>query len=105
MDAFEIDALITACRQSGRRYLEFTLTPSMSAGMFMLPADAVDDHQPHTCDELYHVVRGRGVLQVQGEDREVTEGSVVFVAAGVEHHFHAITEELAMLVFFGGEVV
>ncbi len=76
----------------------------MSAGVFILLAGAVDDHQPHARDELYHVVKGRGVLQVQGVDRSVAEGSVVFVPAGVEHHFHTITEELTMLVFFGGEI-
>jgi mannose-6-phosphate isomerase-like protein (cupin superfamily) len=104
MDAFEIDALIAACRTSGRRYLEFVEAPSLSAGIFILPAGAVDDHSPHARDELYHVVRGRGILKLRDEDREVREGSVVFVPARVEHHFHSIAQELVMLVFFGGEV-
>jgi quercetin dioxygenase-like cupin family protein len=30
----------------------------------------------------------------------VSEGSVVFVAAEVEHRFHSITEDLVVLVFF-----
>jgi quercetin dioxygenase-like cupin family protein len=34
------------------------------------------------------------------EDREVAAGSVIFVAAEVEHRFHDISEELAVLVFF-----
>ena len=34
------------------------------------------------------------------EDREVSAGSVLFVAAEVEHRFYDITEELAVLVFF-----
>jgi len=74
----------------------------MSAGVFILPAGAVDDHQPHARDELYCVVQGRGVLQVQGEDREVRPGSSMFVPARVEHHFHSIAEELVLLVVFGG---
>ena len=104
MVAFEIEELNATCRASGSRYHEFVQLPTMSAGVFILPAGAVDDHQPHARDELYHVVSGRGVLQVQGVDRDVGEGSVVFVAAGVEHHFHTITDELSMLVFFGGEI-
>src|SRR5687767_5820377 len=102
MHSFEIDALIDATPGSGRRYREFVQRPGMSAGIFILPAGAVDDHTPHERDELYYVVRGRGVLQVEGEDREVVPGSTVFVAAGVVHHFHSISEELVMLVFFGG---
>jgi quercetin dioxygenase-like cupin family protein len=102
MDTFEIERLIAQCRQSGGRYHEFVQRPTMSAGVFILPAGAVDDHQPHARDELYYVVRGHGILQVQGEDREVAAGSTMFVAAGVVHHFHSIVEELTMLVFFGG---
>ena len=30
----------------------------------------------------------------------MSEGSVVFVAAGVEHRFHDIAEDLAVLVVF-----
>jgi len=104
MDAFEIDDLIRRCRESGRRYLEFVQVPALSAGVFILPAGAVDDHQPHARDELYFVVQGRGVLQVQGGDREVHPGSSMFVPAMIEHHFHSIAEELVMLVIFGGEV-
>lgn len=104
MDAWEIGALIAANDGDTRRYREFVQRPSMSAGIFILPAGASDNHAPHDRDELYHVIRGRGTLQVAGEDRAVTAGSTMFVAAGVEHHFHSITEELVMLVFFGGEI-
>jgi hypothetical protein len=45
------------------------------------------------------VVRGRARFKAEGDDREVSAGSVIFVAAEVEHHFHAIEEELALLVF------
>jgi quercetin dioxygenase-like cupin family protein len=37
---------------------------------------------------------------VGGEDQAVGEGTVIFVAAGVEHRFHDIAEELVVLVFF-----
>ena len=33
-------------------------------------------------------------------DRNVQAGSVVFAAKKVEHRFHAIEEELTLLVFF-----
>ncbi len=49
---------------------------------------------------MYYVVRGRGRFQAGDEDREVSAGSVLFVAAEVEHHFYDIAEELAVLVFF-----
>ncbi len=100
MEAFELDDLSAARQQAGRLYLEFLRVPALSMGLYELPAQGVDPQQPHTEDEVYYVVRGAGQIRVGDEDRAVRAGSVVFVAAGVDHRFHSITEDLAILVFF-----
>lgn len=87
-------------RQSIKLYLEFLRVPALSAGLYVLPAGATDPQSPHKEDELYYVVRGRARMKVGPEDQAVTQGSVIFVAAGVEHRFYDITEELSVLVFF-----
>jgi mannose-6-phosphate isomerase-like protein (cupin superfamily) len=87
-------------RQRGKAYAEFLRVPSMSLGCYVLAAGAEDRQRPHHEDEIYYVVRGRARFQAGDEDREVSAGSVLFVAAEVEHHFHDIQEELAALVFF-----
>jgi quercetin dioxygenase-like cupin family protein len=86
--------------QSGKLYREFLRVPSMSAGLYVLAAGASDSQRPHHEDEMYYVVRGKARFKVGDEDREVSAGSVLFVAAEVEHRFHDIAEELATLVFF-----
>lgn len=86
--------------QAGKRYLEFLRLPAMSAGLYVLPAGATDMQSPHNEDELYYVIRGRGRMRAGDDDRAVQEGSVILVLAGVQHKFHSIEEELAMLVFF-----
>ena len=86
--------------QSGKLYREFLRVPAMSAGLYVLPVGAADPQRPHHEDEMYYVVRGHAHFLAAGEDREVSSGSVLFVAAEVEHHFHDISEELAVLVFF-----
>lgn len=86
--------------QSGKLYHEFLRVPSMSAGLYVLAAGATDLQQPHREDEIYYVIRGRGRFRAGDEDREISAGSVLFVAAEVEHRFHDVTEELALLVFF-----
>jgi len=86
--------------QAGRLYLEFLRIPEMSAGLYVLPAGSTDPQSPHKQDELYFVVRGRARMQVGSADQAVTQGSVIFVAAGVEHRFYDISEELTVLVFF-----
>jgi mannose-6-phosphate isomerase-like protein (cupin superfamily) len=100
MNTFEVSNLIKERQQSGRSYLEFLRVPSMSLGIYALPAGAVDTQQPHTEDEVYYVVSGRGQIRVREADRAVQAGSVVFVEAGVKHYFHSITEDLTILVFF-----
>ncbi len=100
MNAFEITVLIEQQRQSEQSYLEFLRVPSLSMGLYVLPAGAVDTQQPHTEDEVYYVVSGRGQIRVREEDRPVQTGSTVFVGAGEKHYFHTIAEDLTILVFF-----
>ncbi|HEY1264378.1 MAG TPA: cupin domain-containing protein, partial [Terriglobales bacterium] len=69
-------------------------------GVYALAAGALDPQSPHREDELYYVVRGRARMKAGNQDQNVTAGSVIFVAAGVEHRFHTIEEELMVLVFF-----
>jgi quercetin dioxygenase-like cupin family protein len=85
---------------AGKRYMEFLRVPAMSAGLYVLAAGSVDPQQPHHEDEMYYVVRGRARFQAGDEDRDVSAGSVIYVAAQVEHRFYDIEEELAVLVFF-----
>jgi len=95
-----IDQLDLQRRQGGTAYGEFLRVPSMSAGLYVLAAGAEDTQRPHHEDEMYYVVRGRARFRAGEEDREISAGSVLFVAAEVEHRFYGIQEELAALVFF-----
>ena len=87
-------------QQSGKPYLEFLRVPAMSAGAYVLSTGSTDPQSPHKEDEMYYVVRGRARMLAGSEEQAVSEGSIIFVAAGVEHRFFDITEELVVLVFF-----
>lgn len=100
MEAFEIGSLQAELESAQRRYLEFLRVPSMSLGIYRLPAGATDEQQPHTEDEVYYVLSGRASVLVGEEEREVEAGHLIFVGAGVVHRFHSIKEELTLLVFF-----
>jgi len=86
--------------QSGKRYLEFLRVPAMSAGIYVLPAGGADPQSPHKEDEMYYVIRGKARMRAGSKDQAVGEGSVIFIAAGVEHCFYDITEETTVLVVF-----
>lgn len=101
MDAGELDEVEAARVTAGRPYEEFLRVPDLSAGLYVLEAGATDPQSPHTEDELYYIVRGRGRVTVGDEVRDVIPGSLVFVGARVPHRFHDIAERLEVLVVFG----
>ena len=101
MDAFELVDVAAEREAVGQPYLEFITVPDLSVGLYVLAAGQPDLQRPHTEDEVYYVVSGRGRVTVGEDVRDVQPGSIVFVAATVPHRFHDITEDLTLLVAFG----
>jgi quercetin dioxygenase-like cupin family protein len=85
---------------SGRLYHEFLRVPALSAGLYVLPAGGADPQRPHTEDEVYVVLRGRAMFSLCGVDRAIGTGDTIYVAAGAEHRFHTIDEDLELIVVF-----
>lgn len=100
-EAFEVAELLARRAATGRAYLEFLRVPHLSAGLYVLPPGARDGQAPHTEDELYLVLSGKGQLRVGELSTPVGPGSVCFVQANAPHLFHSVTEELRLLVVFG----
>lgn len=100
MHAFDLEALRERRQAAGRLYLEFLSVPALSLGLYALPAGGTDPQTPHTEDEVYYVASGRATITVGNEEQAVRPGSLVYVAAGVPHRFHSITENLTVLAFF-----
>ena len=90
-----------AHKNAGKPYHEFIRHPSMSVGLYVLPANSQDTQNPHNEDEVYYVVAGKGQFWVDGVgDMPAFSGDTLFVPAHVAHRFHTIEEELRLLVFF-----
>jgi mannose-6-phosphate isomerase-like protein (cupin superfamily) len=102
MDAnfFETAQLIDEQDRAKQNYLEFLRVPSLSAGLYTLPAGSIDMQEPHTEDEVYFVISGRASFQAGSEERSVQPGSILYVKARIEHRFHSISEDLRVLVIF-----
>jgi quercetin dioxygenase-like cupin family protein len=101
-DAFELRDLLAGLDPDHHDFAEFFRAPSgaLSLTVARWSAGSSDDQQPHTEDEVYYVSAGRAVLGIGGETVPVGPGSVAFVAAGVEHRFGEISEDLEVLVFW-----
>lgn len=100
MQAFELAPLLSQRESSNKLYLEFLKVPDLSMGIYVLPAGGTDPQSPHTEDEVYYVLSGKGKILVADESRDVQAGSIVYVAKNIAHRFHSIEEELTLLVFF-----
>ena len=51
---------------------------------------------PHAQDEIYFIIRGRGVLIHESKRDPFESGDILFVAAGTEHQFEDTTDDLAL---------
>jgi mannose-6-phosphate isomerase-like protein (cupin superfamily) len=100
MEIHELPAVAAARARNGEPWLEFIRHPALSVGLYVLEPGEPDRQSPHTEDEIYHVVEGRGQITVGDDVQAVRRGSVVYVATAVPHHFHDITERLTLLVVF-----
>ena len=61
-----------------------------------------DPQGPHTQDEIYIVIAGRGTFAKGGERRPFGPGDLIFVEAGAEHRFEDFTPDFATWVVFWG---
>jgi mannose-6-phosphate isomerase-like protein (cupin superfamily) len=99
VDAFEVAAVRQRLAEAGGGYEVVHESAGLELGVYVLVAPEPDRQQPHEDDEIYFVLEGTGVLQVEGEEVPVREGSAAFVEAGADHRFTAY-EHLSVLVIF-----
>lgn len=88
-------------RATGEPWLEFQRSPDLSSGLYVIRAGEPDLQEPHTEDEVYVVISGRGRFVTPSLAVDVSAGTVLFVPAHEEHRFTDVTEELQLLVVFG----
>ena len=99
MHAFEVSAVKVRLREAGGGYEIVHESAGLGLGVYVLVAPEPDRQQPHEDDEVYIVLEGSGILEVEGDQVPVKEGIAVFVEAGADHRFTAY-EHLALLVIF-----
>src|SRR5205809_4443993 len=99
MHAFEVAAVKERLKEAGGGYEIVHESAGPEFGVYVLVAPEPDRQQPHEDDEVYLVLEGSGMLEVEDEQVPVKEGSALFVEAGADHRFSAY-EHLCVLVIF-----
>jgi mannose-6-phosphate isomerase-like protein (cupin superfamily) len=82
-------------------YVEQLRTADLSVGTYSIAVGGFDRQSPHTEDEVYVVTSGHATFVDDSGRREVGPSDVLFVGAGVAHHFEDVTADLALVVVFG----
>jgi len=96
---FDLDDAKQRLAAAGGGYEIVHESPGLELGVYVLVAPEPDRQQPHADDEVYVVLEGNGVLDVEKERVDLRAGHAVFVPAGAEHRFSAY-EHLVVLVIF-----
>ena len=96
---FGVEAAKLRLQAAGGGYEVVHRSPGLELGVYVLVAPEADKQQPHADDEVYVVLEGSGVLEVEGVEHPIGEGESIFVAAGADHRFTAY-EQLSLLVVF-----
>ena len=99
LEALDIEATRQRLEAAGGGYEIVHESPGLEIGVYVLVAPEPDRQQPHVDDEVYVVLDGRGVLEIEGDTVELTQGKAAFVPAQADHRFTGY-EGLSVLVVF-----
>jgi len=64
----------------------------------MVPPGNILDEHVDAVEEIYYILRGGGIMKVGGEEREVTEGDAIWIAAGSSHAFENNTPRVTEIL-------
>ena len=98
-EAFDVEDVKRRLGEAGGGYEVVHDSPGLEIGVYVLVAPEPDKQQPHKDDEVYVVLEGSGMLEVEQAKIELREGHALFVPAGAEHRFVGY-ERLSVLVIF-----
>jgi mannose-6-phosphate isomerase-like protein (cupin superfamily) len=101
VQGFDVSAAATRLREAGGGYEVVHESPGLEIGVYVLVAPEPDRQTPHAYDEVYVVLEGSAVIEVDGETRSIAQADAVFVAARAEHRFSGY-EAVSLLVIFNG---
>ena len=61
------------------------------------PGGATERHYHKISEEFYFILAGHGIMEIDGEEREVSVGDGILIPAGAWHQITASDDELSLL--------
>jgi len=102
-EVISIDKVIHDLDRSNNYFLNIFSSKGLEAGILRLKEGDKDIQAPHSIDEIYFVVEGKGSLEIEGEINAVKSGDFIFVPANSHHKFtlDSSSKSLLVIYFFG----
>lgn len=87
-------------QESGQRFIELFRKGDASIELYA-PKD-LDLQTPHLQDEVYVIISGTGIFNLEGERCPFKPNDLIYVPAGKEHRFENFTKDFQTWVLFFG---
>jgi mannose-6-phosphate isomerase-like protein (cupin superfamily) len=97
---FELQDLVKQLDKEENYFIDFLKIRHLEAGIIVLHPGEEDIQEPHSADELYCVIEGSGLIELDKSKKPVKRGSIIFVPAGLRHKFCGNKEDLVVLYMF-----
>ncbi|MFO7968196.1 MAG: cupin domain-containing protein [Archaeoglobaceae archaeon] len=98
LDRNEIEAFIT---KDGSEIREYYHSENVSlAEASLKPGQSAEYHLHQKAVEIYYILEGEGLMEIEGEDRMVTRDQTVLIPPGSKHRIKNIGDgQLRLLCF------
>ena len=92
----QLNDILSELENNDGYFRDFINTEHIQAGILRLHVNDVDTQEPHPVDEVYFVIRGDGMIELNGKDYPIKEGTSIYVPAGTEHRFQSSSQYLVV---------
>lgn len=100
VEIFKLSEILSKLDNINSYFLTLLSSNSTSIGIIRLKRGEKDNQQPHITDELYYVIEGSGLIEIDGEDHVIEQGTFILVPANIKHRFHDNKSLLIVLYMF-----
>ena len=95
-----LDKVIADLNGTGSYFLNVFNNKGVDLGILRIRKGETDTQLPHSVDEVYFVVEGRGSIEIEGKLTPVKSNDFIFVPAYAHHRFIVGSQDLVVIYFF-----
>ena len=81
-------------------FLNIFNNKGVDLGVLRLRKGEADTQLPHAVNEVYFVVEGNGLIEIEGKVKPIKSADFIFVSANTQHRFIVDDQDLVVIYFF-----